>query len=291
MRANCQTLLACLAVWLVPAVAPAQDVFKEVSTERLDGILGNLQITFKKQDAGNGITFYDYYNKNLLLRLSNFNGKDLMIDIFLPAIDAKMVNDWNMKAKFSRAYLRKDAKGSDSVVLASNLDVVGGVTEDTIKQFIHNFNLELQAFASFTAPATVQDEVYKGIPNARLEKILQNLKIDYKKGGRAKDTWYDFKRTVGGKEFFVRLTNFDEQDLMIDAWFQVVPVEKVNSWNVKRSYVRAVVHPAQGNDPAHTALEANLDCMGGTCDTIVSYFITTFDQEVREFDTYLQGKK
>jgi hypothetical protein len=291
MNAIRTTLLACAAVVLLPAVAPAQEVFKEVSAQRLEGILGNMGIQYKKFDAGNGVTYYDFTSKNLILRLTNFNGKDLMIDIYLPAIDTKAVNDWNMKAKFSRVYLRKDAKGKDSVVLASNLDVTGGVTEDTIKHFIRGFDKEIAAFGTASTPAVGQDEVFKGIPTARLEKILDGMKITYKKGSMGKDVWYDFTKNVGGKDYFVRLTNFDEQDLMIDAWFPTSTVAKVNYWNVKRSYVRAVLYPASGNTQAHTALEANLDCVGGTADSIIRYFITTFDQEVRDFDNYLSSNK
>jgi hypothetical protein len=289
MSAMRKTLVACVAVLLVPAVAPAQEVIKEISTQRLENILSGMGLTYKKIDGKNGVFFYDYNSKNLILRLTNFQGKDLMIDVLLPAIDWKEVNKWNMQAKFSRASLRKDANQVDSLALESNLDLLGGVTEETIKHFIRGFDLEIvnyDKFAKGGGAAVAQEEVYKGIPNAKLEKILTDMKLNFKKGkGGGQNTFfYDYSKN----NFQIRVTNFSEEDLMIDAVFPASDVAKVNAWNVKRSFIRAVLYP--GNGMPYTSLESNLDCMGGTSDSIVRYFINAFDGDVKDFAKYLEGK-
>jgi Putative bacterial sensory transduction regulator len=287
MTALQKTLVACVAVLLLPAVGPAQEVFKEISGQRLESILTGMGFTYKKGDAGKGTFYYDFKSKNLTLRLTSYDGRDLMLDIYLPPIDWKEVNRWNRTMKFSRASLGKDAGGLDSVVLESNLDLRGGVTEETIKHFIRNFDVEITSFANFSAPVAAKEEVYKNISAARLEKILDGMNLKYKKSSAKGGDFYDFTKKINDVNYGIRLTNFNGQDLMIDCIFKEYPVAKLNAWNVKRSYVRAVLYPGGGKP--WTALESNLDCVAGTNDSIVRYFINTFDEEVRAFDKYLMG--
>src|SRR5205823_6141348 len=119
----------------------------------------------------------------------------------------------------------------------------GGVTEDTIKHFIKSFDAEIIAFANFSTPAVTQEEVYKGISAAKLEKLLDGMGLKYKKGKQGNDVFYEYTKN----NFLIRLTNFNGEDLMIDAIFPASNVAKVNAWNVKRSYVRAVLYPGKGN--------------------------------------------
>jgi hypothetical protein len=280
--------LASLVLVLVPATAPAQEVFKEISSQRLEDILKNLKIESTKGDAGKGTTFYDYKTKNVMVRLWNYNGKDLMIDILFPKVDWDVVNKWNGTAKFSRARLNKDNKGVESTVLESNLDLAGGVTEDTVKHFIRTFDLEIDAWSRMpgTQGAVVaEEETYPNVSSEKLEKILQDLKIEYKKSaGKGNVSFYDFTRN----NFKIRLTNFGGDDLMIDCIYPTAPLAKINQWNVKRSYIRAVLYP--GGGMPYTALESNLDAAGGLSDSIIRYFITSFDAEVVAFDNHLKGK-
>jgi hypothetical protein len=286
MRAATTTLLACAALVLLPAPLPAQQVYKEISSDQLEGLLKDLNLNYTKGDAGKGTTYYDYKSNNMMLRLWNFNGKDLMIDIFLPKVDWEVVNKWNGTAKFSRARLNKDPKsGLESTVIESNLDLVGGVTDDTVKHFIKSFDLEVKQWANTAIPAVTEEVVVKKVTPKMLEKVLDELKIQYKKGeGKAKDTFfYDFKRN----NFDVRLTCFGGDDLMIDCIWGAAPVAKLNQWNLKRHYIRAVLY---GGTTPYVALESNLDCIGGTSESIIRYFITTFDVEVRDFDAHLKAK-
>ena len=278
-------LLAGALLLLVPPSAPAQEVFKEISSQRLEDLLRGMNIQFTKGTGEKGLTWYDYKSKTVQLRLWNFNGKDLMIDVFLPKVDWEVVNNWNGRAKFSRARLNKDKQtGVESAVIESNLDLVGGATEEAIRHFIRSFDLEVAAWANVSVPAVAEEETFKSVPPERLEKILNGLNINFKKmQGQANNVfYYDFERS----NHKLRVTDFGGGDLMIDCLFQQAPLAKVNKWNLDRSYVRAVLYPGDGKP--YTALESNLDCAGGTSESIIRFFITSFEGEVTAFDEYLK---
>lgn len=277
-------LVACVAALALPATAPAQQVYNQISPQRLEGILSSMGYEYKKIDEGKGKHYYDLKVKGLTLRLTSFKGQDLMLDVLLPAIEWKEINRWNGKAKFSRARLTQDSGGKDSVALEYNLDLLGGVTDDTIKQYLRTFENEIVNFDKFAKANPVAvgpEDVYRGIPADRLEKILGELNIKYNKKPIGKDMVYTFVRN----KYEIRLTNFNGEDLMIDAHFPATELTKLNAWNLKRSYIRAVLY-TEGTP--QTALEANLDCAAGISDSIVRYFITTFDSEVRDFDSFLK---
>jgi hypothetical protein len=280
-----KSLVACVALLLVPAVAPAQEVFKEITSQRLEDILRGLNIQFTKHESGKDATAYDFKtNKNVPVRLVNFGGKDLMVDCRLERTDLETVNRFNTAAKFSRARLAKLQDGNEVAVLESNLDLRGGVTEDTVKHFIASFDAELGLWSK-TAVTTVTEEVtFKEVAPAQLEKILKDLKINYKKSTDAKGviTKFDFTRY----NFPIRLTSFGGKDLMVDCHWQTnVELTKLNEWNVKRFFVRAVLYSA---NPPDVALESNLDCEGGVSESIIRSFITAFDEEARRFDEFLK---
>jgi len=280
------TLLACAVVALIPAAAPAQQVFKEINSQKLEDILRSMDIQFTKGDDGKGTTYYDYKSKGFALRLYNFSGKDLMIDIFLLKVDWETINKWNGQAKFSRARLHKDAKtGLESAVLESNLDLLGGVTEDTIKHFIRSFDLEVSTWSNKATAGASEEEIFKVATADRIEKILNDLKIQFQKSNNGKTDFYDFKRN----NFKMRLTNFGGSDLMIDCVWNAAPLTKLNQWNLKKHYIRAVLYGAGGKDP-FVALESNLDCVPGVSESIIRNFITIFDNEAAEFDKHLAAK-
>jgi hypothetical protein len=268
----------------LPAFAGAQEVFKEISSQRLEDLLRGMNIQYTKGTGDKGVTWYDYKSKSMKLRLWNFSGKDLMVDIFLPKVEWDVINKWNGDAKFSRARINKSKDGKESTVIEWNLDLAGGVTEETIKHFILSFDVEVAKWANASTPAVSEEEVFKDVTPDRLEKVLNTLNINFKKTqGKGNNIFmYDFER----EGFKLRVTNFSGVDLMIDGVFEAAPLAKVNQWNVKRSYIRAVLYP--GNGKPYTALEANLDCVAGTSESIIRYFITSFDGEMTAFDDFLK---
>jgi hypothetical protein len=272
---------------LILTLAPnarAQEVFKEISSQRLEDLLSNMNIQYKKNAGNKGTTWYDYKTKGQEVRLWNFNGKDLMIDIFLPKVDWQVINNWNGNAKFSRARLNKDPKtGTESTVIESNLDVVGGVTEDTIRHFIRSFDIELANWANASVPTVAEEETFTDVTPQRLERVLDGLKINFAKSqGKGNIFIYDFERN----NFKFRLSNFGGHELMIDSVYPAAPLQKVSQWNLKRSYIRAVLYPGGGKP--YTSLESSLDCVGGTSESIIRYFIESFQMEAVAFDEYLK---
>jgi hypothetical protein len=288
MRSFARILLACATLTLVPAAAPAQDVIKEVSAQRLEDILKGLNLEFTKAEPSKGVTSYDFKTKTrkASVRLLSFEGKDLMLQAELGRAELETVNKHNSAAKFSRARLAK-LKGSEVVFLESNLDLRGGVTEDTIKHFINNFDEELSLWSRTTAPVVTEEETFRKVTPQVLEQILKEMKISFNKiKVQPGVSTYIFTRNNQP----IALHSFEGgEDLMIDRqWLGKGDLAKINDWNVKRFFVRAVAYPPMGGKPAAIALESNLDCAGGVSESIIRNFINAFDDEVRRFDEYLK---
>jgi hypothetical protein len=146
------TSVACLG--LAIAAGRAQDdkkIVQNVTAERIEAILKDLGIEFKKS-AGKteGVQFYDFERNNYKIRLHNYQGKDLWIDAFFSdAMSAEEVNQWNSRAKFSRAVQLKGEK--QAVSLEAQLDCMGGVNDLIVRQFVRRFDGEVLQFVKFLA--------------------------------------------------------------------------------------------------------------------------------------------
>lgn len=145
-----------LAVALLALCLPAsaQDkkekkstVYRNVSVEKLESILEDMKIEFNKTEGkSKGIWFYDFERSNFKVRLHNYQGHDLWIDVvFTDKISLKEINAWNVRAKFSRAV---QVKNDDRITtsLEAQLDCEGGVTDGMIRQFILRFDDEIKNF-------------------------------------------------------------------------------------------------------------------------------------------------
>src|SRR5438270_433108 len=129
-------LLIGAAMLFLVSAGRAQDdkIVKSLSPEETEAFLKKLEVEFKKVDAKvPGVTLFDFKRKNFSMRFHNFDGKDVMLDALFPAMPLERVNEWNTKAKFTRATLQRDAKGV-FVTLESNLDLIGGVSEGGFRQ-------------------------------------------------------------------------------------------------------------------------------------------------------------
>ncbi len=126
-------------------------------------------------------------------------------------------------------------------------------------------------------------KIYRNVTADKLEAILKGLNVVYKKGkGKSDGVWvYDFEKS----DFKIRLQNFVGNDLWIEAHFKdKTPLEKVNQWNMRAKFSRAV--QLAGEKDA-VSLEAQLDCVGGVSDAIIRQFIERFDGELVQFAKYL----
>jgi hypothetical protein len=291
----CRFLLVLALVMALPAFARAQTgpqsdddrVFRSLAPEQLEEFLASQRIEFKKSAAPKspGTSYYDFKRGTFNLRLTDYNGKDLMLDNqFNRDLPLAKVNEWNQKAKFSRVSRHQDKAGV-FLMLEYNLDLTGGVTRDTLRRFLAQFDQECSGFERFlssaaVAPPTVE-KVYLPVTDAVLEQVLLGLKIEFKKSPTADgDTAYDFH--VDG--IALRLYNYRGKDLMIDAVFRKIGLDAINKYNVDRKFVRAVNY-STGNE--RSALEANLDCAAGVTEEMIRYFITIFVPEAQQFAKYV----
>jgi hypothetical protein len=277
-----------LLVLLGSAGSQGQDakVYKKISLENLEGILKSLDIDFKKTPSPNdkNLTIFTFERNKYKLALHYYGGKDLILVADFPSVPVALLNQWNRGAKFSRGILYQDAK-NDFSTLEANLDVAGGVTDDTVRHFIRRYDDEVKKFEQLLFRAAVQEEeVATKITSEHLEKILKDMDIKFKKVP-AKDediSVYEFERDT----FKVHLRNIKGEDLMLDAAFKEIPLSEVNQYNSGRKFIRAVLYQSD-KGKKRTALEANLDCTGGVSDRIIRYFIGTFDGELREFAKFI----
>jgi hypothetical protein len=283
---------AAIALSMLTAPLRAQDakVVKLLTPAHAEEILSGMKIEFKKTPSPReGTYFYDMRRQNVAVRLYLYDNKDIMLDAVFRGLPLEKVNQWNVRAKFSRACLHKDPKG-DFVTLESNLDILGGVTDETIRQFIRTFDEEIKAFVPFAGsptPAPAGDEaIYTKVTDEKIEAILTELKLEYKKIEIKERPVTQFEYVANNHR--LRLTNFGGADLMIDAQFQKLPLATLNDYNLKRKFIRAVGYDVRGTE--FTSLETNLDCVGGISDNILRYFIRAFSDEVKEFTNFVKDK-
>ncbi|MCI0638637.1 MAG: YbjN domain-containing protein [Gemmataceae bacterium] len=147
--------ITALGLALIWGQVQAQDagqgqVMRNVSNDKLEKILKDLNITFKKTTGKKeGTHFYDYDRNNYKIRIHNYDGKDLWIDaLFNDKTTLEEVNKWNVRAKFSRAVLIRDGD-KETISLESQIDCLGGITEGMIRQFVNRFDGEIRDFVKF----------------------------------------------------------------------------------------------------------------------------------------------
>ncbi len=132
-----------------PVLGQKQKVHRNVSSQHLEGILKEMDIDFKKVPGkSEGIAFYDFERGKQRLRLHNYRGNDLWIDVIFPPTSLEQINRWNRQSLFSRAVLFKGDK-AESTSLECQLDCQGGVTDGMIRRFIRRFRDEVENFDKF----------------------------------------------------------------------------------------------------------------------------------------------
>ncbi len=290
--------LALAGMLLVPGLLAAQGaahavsghqeakVVTSVSTEQLESILKSVEIDFKKSpltSRKDGF-FYSFARQKYKLGLFYYGGTELMFVSDLKAYPLELLNRWNRGPRLSRAVLHDNPKG-DFTSLEATLDVSAGVTDDTIRHFLRRFEDELKKFDQFINRTEARDEeVYTSVSPERVERILKELKISYKKtaGKKEGNFVYGFSRN----NYQFRLLDLQGHDLLLEATFTKASLEQVNQYNLNHKFIRAVSHQTNGGND-YSTLEANLDCTGGVSDSIVVYFIQTFLDEARQFDRFL----
>ncbi len=236
--------LTALALLTVPGPGRGQDtdVLTKISTKTLESILGDLSIEHDKKamrdrdgTPSRESFIYTFRRNDRPVALLFYGGRELMLQYRRDKLPYKTVNAWNEAAHFSRAYsVRNDA------LLEWNLDCVGGVTRDTVKQFVRRFDEDMTKFEEFVKdrrdedPATVAEagprrklpvQFRDGDGQKRIEVTFPLGKKDWQTAWKIE--WDVEKRPVP-KHLRTAFTQVKENVYfrIKDAWFRAGPTEK-----------------------------------------------------------------
>ncbi len=289
MLHHSRMILFTLAIFIfVVPFTNGQDekIFRALTPEAAEKLLQELKIEFKKTSSKKGEEHYfDFQRDNYKIRLTLFAKDELMLDCVFRGMPIEKVNQWNAATRLTRANWHKDASG-DLTILEYGLDISGGATAGTIKQYITRFDEELKKYDKFVGVGAGDDTVIAQVTNEKLENILKTQSINFqKKVNNAGVVMYDFE--LNGHK--LRMYNFGGKDLMIDAHFRKLSYEDINRYNLNRKFVRAVNY--KGKDVEYTALENNLDCEAGVTEGMLRQWITSFGDDARHFAEYAKKQQ
>jgi hypothetical protein len=275
-----------LAVAVFIAVVPctqAQDdkVFRSLTPEATEKLLQEFKIEFKKTSSKKGDEhYYDFMRDGYRVRLSYFSPQEMMLDCVFRGLPIEKVNAWNASTRLSRATFNKDVSG-DFTILEYGLDIAGGATAGTIKQFVVRFDEELKKYDKLVNLSVAEDTILPQVTDDRIENIFKTQGVNYtKKANNAGVMMFDFE--LNGHK--LRLYNFGGKDLMIDVHSRKISLAEANRYNLNRKFVRVVNY--KGKDVEYTALECNLDCEGGVSEGMIRHWILSFGEDARHFSEY-----
>lgn len=140
-------------------------------------------------------------------------------------------------------------------------------------------------FAAAPARTQQSETVYREFKTDQIEQILQEMKITYQKKpvpGLPDEYDYFFKRN----NYNIRFTLSKGKLLWISANFPKTTLEKINGWNQRAKFTRAVLD--RNGDKEFAVVESQLDAGGGATIEMVKQMIRRFDQDVALFDQFLR---
>ena len=95
-----------------------------------------------------GVMMFDFELNGHKLRLYNFGGKDLMMDVRFRKVSLEDTNRYNLNRKFIRVVNYK-GKDTEYTSLEINLDCEVGLSEGMIRHWILSFGEDAQLFAEY----------------------------------------------------------------------------------------------------------------------------------------------
>ncbi len=130
-----------------------------------------------------------------------------------------------------------------------------------------------------------EDKLQRDLAPEGIEKLLQELKIEFKKTASKKgdEHYFDFVRS----NFRVRWTLFPSKDVMLDCVFAGVTIEKLNEWNAFTRVTRASFHKENTGDI--TILEYGLDLTAGHSTGMLKQYLARFDDELKKYEKFVTG--
>ena len=119
--------------------ASKESTITKLSITEAERLMKSLDLEFEEMD--NGVYRFDlgdfkvlFYNKKQALQLyAGFTGFDVTLG---------RINEWNRTKRFSKAYLDDD----DDPCLESDFDLEGGVSLNSISEFIKTFGISVETF-------------------------------------------------------------------------------------------------------------------------------------------------
>ncbi len=281
------TAFAALALLLAGGPGRAQDeVVRALPPERIEKFLQGEKLEYKKSAIPKEDVYYFTFQRGKFeVRLTSFGGKDLMLDCMFKPLALDKINHWNINTKFSRASVQNDAKGESYSVLEYNLDLVGGITLDALRQYLTRFDEELKNYDTYSSGPLPDTKIISLASDDRLEKVLKDLNLKYQKQPGTGSTLFDFE--LDSKP--VRLQSFSGKDLRLAARFPALSLEDINTYNLNRKFIRAINY--KKDDAVLTALEAHMDCEPGVNEAMLRHFILSFAEDVRHFANFVQKHK
>ncbi len=127
-------------------------ILAAVTNDKLENILKTQGIDHKTKVNSAGIMMFDFELGGHRLRMYNFGGKDLMIDVHYKKISLEQANQYNLDRKFVRV-VNYRGKESDYTALECNLDCEAGVSEAMIRHWIVSFGEEARDFGEYVKKA------------------------------------------------------------------------------------------------------------------------------------------
>jgi hypothetical protein len=282
-RSAWMVLVAAVIFVAVVPCARAQDdkVFRELTPEAAEKLLKELKIDYTKSSAKKGDEhYYDFLRNNFKIRLTYVSSKELMLDCVFRGVPVEKVNQFNTITRVARASWQRDNSGAFTL-LEYGLDIAGGATVGTLKQYLTRFDEELKTYDRFVAENANADLFLTEVTDDKLELILKTQGINFtKKVNPSGVTTYDFELS----KHKLRMYNFGGKDLMIDAHFKKLSLSAANRYNLNRKFIRVVNY--KGKDVEYTALEYNLDCESGVTEGAIRNWLTSFGGDVEHFAEY-----
>ena len=125
-------------------VITTEKVVRKATPQFVEQLLGKLDLDYKEASKNSYLIQLAEMRMLILIQTG-----DLQLYIGFKGVRASVnrINEWNRTHRFSRAYIDKD----NDPVLESDLDFAGGVTLDTIKNFITLFESSAKAYKEFLA--------------------------------------------------------------------------------------------------------------------------------------------
>ena len=262
---------------VVVPCADAQDekVFRTLAPAALESLLKDFKIDFNKTSAKKGDEHYfEFKRDKFRVRLTQYSPQELKVDCVFRGLPLETVNLWNAAARFSRASQHKNGSGSVTL-LEYGLDISGGATPGTIKQFVLRFDEELKNYDKFVNAN--DDVILAAVTNDNIENALKTEGLAYtKKANKDGIMMFDFALN----DHHLRLYNFGGKDLMIDTHYKKISLENVNGFNLKRKFIRVVNFTGKTD---YTSLECNLDCEAGVTEGMIRHWINAFGSDAQLF--------